>query len=252
MTKRLPPRQCWAVLVVAACALVYLFAVWTPAGLALDRQVLASVSGLPWGMSDLAGDILSALFPLVVLAGLVGLIVLAVRSRRVAAPALAVLAGLLAAATAEVLKVTLPGRPGDPAAPLSSPLDLLNPEWWARVHDGPIVLSGSFPGGHATIVTALALAVLTAMTPRLARRAALPIMILAAAVSGATVLAGWHRPSDAVAGMLLALACWLALVPAAGLQSGCGFARRGRSSTSRRPGVETSGTARKRPVATRH
>ncbi|HEY3408342.1 MAG TPA: phosphatase PAP2 family protein [Propionicimonas sp.] len=251
MTKRLPPRQCWAALVVATCALLYLFAVWTPAGLSLDSQVLASVAGLPLGVSELVGDVLSALFAPVVLAGLVGLMVLAVRSRRIAAPALAVLAGLLAAATAEVLKVALPGRPGDPAAPLSSPLDLLNPEWWARVHDGPIVLSGSFPGGHATTVTALALAVLTAMTPRLARRAALPVMILAATVSGATVLAGWHRPSDAVAGMLLAVAWWLALVPGAGLQSACGFAKRGRRSTPWRPGVEASGLARKRPAATR-
>ncbi len=202
-----------AALVAAIGALVYLLAVWTHAGLALDAGVLGAVSHIP-GLSDPVGDAMQTLIIPMLVIGSATVIVLAVRSHRVAAASLAMLAGLLSVTTAEVLKVALPGRPGDPVAPLSGPLDLLNPAWWAYVHSGPVILSGSFPSGHSAIATALALALLTAMRPRLARHLASPIMLLAAVASGATVLAGWHRPSDALGGMLLALAWWLVLVPA--------------------------------------
>lgn len=243
-TSRRLPRAGLAALVAAAGALLYLFAVWTPAGLALDASVLAAVSRTR--LSDPTSDAMQALLiPLLVL-GSGAVIVLAVRSRRVAGASLAMLAGLLAVVTAEVLKVALPGRPGDPVAPLSSPLDLLNPAWWAQVHGGPVILSGSFPSGHSTIATALALALLTAMTPRLARRLAIPFMLLAAIASGATVLAGWHRPSDALGGMLLALAWWLALVPSAVLH------QTGATDAPPRPAVARAAVPRFAPAAAAH
>jgi membrane-associated phospholipid phosphatase len=206
------PRWGLVMVVTAAIALVYVLAVWTPFGLMSDAGVVATVEDHR-GLSEFVGDGLVALsLPLLAVA-LVTLVAVAVRTRRVAAATRAAIAVLLAAATAEVLKVLLPGRPGDPTAPLSSPLDMLNPGWWAQVYHGPVILSGSFPGGHAAIATGVALALLTAMRPPHSRRLAVPLMTLAAVVAGATVVAGWHRPSDAFAGMLLALAWWLALVP---------------------------------------
>jgi membrane-associated phospholipid phosphatase len=196
----------------ATIALIYVLAVWTPFGLMFEARALATVEDHR-GLSDLVGDSLVTLFMPLLAIALVTSVVVAVRTRRVVAATRAAIAVLLAAATAEVLKVLLPGRSGDPTAPLSNPLDLLDPMWWARVHDGPVVLSGSFPSGHAALAVGLVLILLTAMTPRLSRRLAVPLLALAAVVAGATVVAGWHRPSDAFAGMLLALAWWLALVP---------------------------------------
>ncbi len=214
MTNLRLPRLGVAALVTGTVALVYVLALWTRTGLAFDGRILARVAGGNPIMSEFVTDVLDAVFTPTIVATVVGLVVVAARGRRVAVTALAALAGLLSAVTTEVLKVMLPGRPGDPTAPLSSGLDLLSPWWWARVRDGAVIQSGSFPSGHATVATALALALLTAVTPRLSRRLAVPLLMLAAVVSGATVIAGWHRPSDALAGMLVALAWWLVLVPA--------------------------------------
>ncbi|MEO5899432.1 MAG: phosphatase PAP2 family protein [Ilumatobacteraceae bacterium] len=69
----------------------------------------------------------------------------------------------------------------------------------------------TFPSGHTTIGMALSLGVVMVAPPHL-RRVALLIAALTSTAFGTAVLAsGWHRPSDAVAGFLVALG-WFAAV----------------------------------------
>lgn len=64
----------------------------------------------------------------------------------------------------------------------------------------------SFPSGHTTAATAVVCAVLIAL-PRLARRwCVVPGAVYVALVGGATMIAGWHRLSDVLGGVLLATA----------------------------------------------
>jgi hypothetical protein len=78
---------------------------------------------------------------------------------------------------------------------------------------GEAVTSGSFPSGHSAIAAALALAVAATVGPRVARLWWGPLVAWVSLVAAATVAAGWHRPSDAVGGVLLAVVWHTALVP---------------------------------------
>ena len=75
----------------------------------------------------------------------------------------------------------------------------------------------AFPSGHATAAMTLALALVVVMPARLRPAAAVIGLALALAVSFSIVLLGWHLPSDAVGGFLLATG-W-ALVLLAGLRA---------------------------------
>lgn len=67
------------------------------------------------------------------------------------------------------------------------------------------ISANSFPSGHATICTALGLAALV-MIPRRWRRLATVLVAWWMVVQSVGVLAsGWHRPSDALAGMAVAV-----------------------------------------------
>lgn len=78
---------------------------------------------------------------------------------------------------------------------------------------GEVVTSGSFPSGHSAIAAAIALAVAATVGPRVARLWWGPLVAWVSLVAAATVAAGWHRPSDAVGGVLLAVVWHTALVP---------------------------------------
>lgn len=79
--------------------------------------------------------------------------------------------------------------------------------------NGTTTIANSLPSGHTTVVFSLVLAAIL-VSPRLLRWF---VTLGAAAVGGltglATVIAGWHRPSDVVAALLVTLA-WAALVSA--------------------------------------
>jgi len=125
--------------------------------------------------------------------------VLAAR-RRGAGPAVRITVSVLgAAASAELLKRVLPFDPGQTSA-------------------GKAISSGSFPSGHAAIAAAFALGVAATMGPRVARLWWGPLVAWVSLVAAGTVAAGWHRPSDAVAGVLLAVVWHTAFVrrPTAG------------------------------------
>lgn len=78
------------------------------------------------------------------------------------------------------------------------------------------VISGnSLPSGHVTVVASLVLAALLVVPVRLRHLIALVGAFWIALIGIATILAGWHRPSDTIAAMLVCLA-WASGV-AAGL-----------------------------------
>lgn len=116
-----------------------------------------------------------------------------VRTRGTGHAARVVASVLGAAATAEILKRVLPFDP-------------------VRTSTGQLTTSGSFPSGHSAIAAAVALAVAASVGPRLLRRWWGPLVAWVSLVAAATVAAGWHRPSDAVGGVLLAVVWHTALV----------------------------------------
>ncbi len=68
---------------------------------------------------------------------------------------------------------------------------------------GGLGLAGTFPSGHLAVTSALVLAALAVARPRLLAWVAGPLVVVVAAV--AVVVVGWHRPSDAVGGVLAAV-----------------------------------------------
>jgi membrane-associated phospholipid phosphatase len=91
--------------------------------------------------------------------------------------------------SAEVLKRLLPRRD-------------LAPELNAYVNNGNIE---TYPSGHSTIAMAFALGLLLVAGPRYRTAVAAFGMLWAAVVPMAALAAGWHRPSDVLGGMALAL-----------------------------------------------
>jgi membrane-associated phospholipid phosphatase len=160
---------------------------------AADRS--ASVGRLDSGTSLLLVERL-ALGTVSVLTLGVGLLVLTAYTarRRGAGPAVRIAAAVLGAAvSAELLKRVLPFDP----TPTST---------------GQAITGGSFPSGHTAIAAAFALAVAATLGPRLARSWWGPLVAWVSLVAVGTVAAGWHRPSDAVGGVLLAVVWHAALV----------------------------------------
>ncbi|MEI8083132.1 MAG: phosphatase PAP2 family protein [Actinomycetes bacterium] len=77
-------------------------------------------------------------------------------------------------------------------------------------------LDNTYPSGHATITTALGLALVLLAPVRWRPWVAVAAGALSAAYAGAVLFAGWHRPSDAVgaiawSGLCLAIAAVLSL-----------------------------------------
>jgi membrane-associated phospholipid phosphatase len=65
-------------------------------------------------------------------------------------------------------------------------------------------LPGSFPSGHSTAAMALALCAVIASPPRLRRYVAIVGAVFALGVMYSVVTLGWHYPSDAFGGLLVA------------------------------------------------
>jgi len=103
--------------------------------------------------------------------------------------------------TAEVLKRVLP-RPE------------LAPQF-ADLIEGKEI--DTYPSGHATIATAFVLALVMVSRSTIRPVVAVLGLLWCSLIAAGTVAAGWHRPSDAIGGIALALA-WVAL--SAGLLAG--------------------------------
>jgi membrane-associated phospholipid phosphatase len=127
-----------------------------------------------------------------------GIVLVAVMRARLvlAAAAAAVLVG--ANVTTQVLKATL-SRP-----------DLVRgqPE---------IDLGNSFPSGHTAVAASIAVAAVLVAPRRLRGAVAVAGLLYTVAIGVATLTAGWHRPSDAIAAVCVAvgwgsLAAWMIVV----------------------------------------
>lgn len=181
-----------------AVGVLYVLAVRTERGQLVDDAALAGQQVERPGVGDDAEGALAAVTEPVLAVATLGLAALALMARR---PRLAVGVGVAVAgavATSEVLKGLALERP-------------------ALVEDPVTHAANSFPSGHATVATALGLGLLL-VAPRWARGlVALLGAAFVAAVGTGVLAVAWHRPSDVVAGQLVAagwcagVAAWLAL-----------------------------------------
>lgn len=177
-------RQAWT----AALSLLTLYAAFglTRFGASLDQSMRATLDDTSTGLLWLAHLLVGVITPFTVTMSTVVVAMVAWRyaGRRPAVET--VLSISVALGLAESLKALLPTvshRPGE-----------------------HLVIGGSFPSGHVAVTTALVLAVLSVSTPRFARVLRVPAVVLPAATAVSTIAVGWHRPSDAVGGVLVAVA----------------------------------------------
>ena len=175
--------------------LVVLFALvrYVPDIGAADRS--ASLGRLDSGTALMAVErvALATISVVTLVAGLLVLAAYAARRQGVGAAARVSAAVIGAVVSAELLKHVLPFDP----MPTST---------------GGVTTSGSFPSGHSAIAASVALAIVATVGPRLARLWWGPLVAWVSLVAAGTVAAGWHRPSDAVGGVLMAVLWHAALV----------------------------------------
>jgi membrane-associated phospholipid phosphatase len=193
-----PPSAAGALFVAGLCA-VALALTWVVAALVPATHVKDAVAlydftllGGP-RLDDLANALLHLLDPLLYTLWAVLLIVFALGRRR---PLLALAAGLvmgLAPLTAETLKPLLAHS-------------------HARIY-GDEISAASWPSGHASAATALALCAVLVAPRRLRPTVALLGAMFAAGVGFSLLLLAWHLPSDVVGGYLVGT-LWAALAVA--------------------------------------
>lgn len=187
--------QLVAVGVTAAVVLVglYLVAVRTPWGQRLDGAALSGRIFSRPRVREVTHGILRTISvtSLALLGGAVVTIALVRNRTGRALAAVAVIAG--ANVTTQVLKRVVLSRP-----------DLVS---------GPLGTRPTFPSGHSTVAMSLAVALVVVVGRRHRVAAALAGTAYAVAVGGATLTAGWHRPSD-VMGAYLVVLVWGSLATA--------------------------------------
>jgi membrane-associated phospholipid phosphatase len=167
-----------------ACGLVGWVALRVPEGERLDEAALAGRMAVPW-RAELAGERLL---------------------ETISVASLAVLT--LACAAVAVSR-------GRPRAALAAALLVAGANVTTQVAKHVVLDHGAFPSGHATVAMSLALASLLVAPVGLRGLVALGGGAYAAAVGGSVVVAGWHRPSEAVAGFFVAGAWALLVLPVA-------------------------------------
>ena len=193
-----PPSAAGALFVAGLCA-VALALTWVVAALVPATHVKDAVAlydftllGGP-RLDDLANALLHLLDPLLYTLWAVLLIVFALGRRR---PLLALAAGVvmgMAPLTAETLKPLLAHS-------------------HARIY-GDEISAASWPSGHASAATALALCAVLVAPRRLRPTVALLGAMFAAGVGFSLLLLAWHLPSDVVGGYLVGT-LWAALAVA--------------------------------------
>jgi membrane-associated phospholipid phosphatase len=194
-----------ALLCVLALGAVYAVAVRTTTGQEVEDAALSAVGDRP-ELQQRADDDLRDLTErsLVVAAVVVVAIALVQRRPRLAVALVVLVGGSIL--TTEALKRVLLVRP-----PLASAAGAL--------------ADNSFPSGHATVATALAVAFVLAVPPPWRGIATMPAAVYASVRGWQTVTAGWHRGSDVVGAVLVVMtwACAMGAVLVA--RQGIGRAR---------------------------
>jgi membrane-associated phospholipid phosphatase len=173
--------------------LVYLLAVHTQLGQEWDDRAVLERFAAGKKQVNRAQDVLDAIRVQSLVVVLLVLIAIGFWRRRPWAAASAVMLFAGTILLAELLKLGLP-RP-----------DL------SQLEERPVFDGiNTFPSGHATIATSLVLALLLVASARWRPWIAIVGLVFAATVTWGTLAAGWHRPSDAIGGILLATACFAA------------------------------------------
>jgi membrane-associated phospholipid phosphatase len=173
----------------ATFVLVYRLAVHTVRGRTLDgaalRGALLSRSRVTEAVESVL-DVVSVTSLLAAAALIVGIALVRLRHTL----ALAAIAVLVSAnVVAQVLKRYVLDRP-------DLGIDEITP---ARLN--------SMPSGHSTIAMSVAVALVLVLPGKLRPPAAVAGAAYASVTGVATLLAGWHRPSDAIAGVLVVAIC---------------------------------------------
>lgn len=173
----------------------YLAFVWTPDGQHWDVDLFRSVAaGTPSPLQGSVDDLLRVIGDLDVLAACCALVVLVATARG------QLMLGLASAfiipcsiGAARLFKLVLLSRP--------------------TLGVTPIVLSAanSFPSGHTTAAASVGVAISLVVPPSSRRGIGLLGVLWTAAVGIGVVVAGWHRPSDAIGAAALAGAVYFAV-----------------------------------------
>lgn len=190
---RSPSRRATASISAVALVVLYALITFVPRVSAADRSALAGRLDSGSGLIVMERLALSTITILTLSVGLLVVCWRMYQRQGRGAAVRSVVAVVGAVVSAELLKHFLPTAAG------TSPV-------------GQIVAGGSFPSGHATIATGFALALASTLDSKLARRYWGPLVAWVTLVAAGTVAAGWHRPSDAVGGVLLAVSWHSALV----------------------------------------
>ncbi|MEH3075336.1 MAG: phosphatase PAP2 family protein [Quadrisphaera sp.] len=182
--------------------------VLTAHGQAVDEAALVGARTRLWRLEDGANVVLDSVSAVAVLAALavVAVVALAQRRVRLAVAAVVLVGGALA--TTQLAKHVLLSRP-----------DL----------DVTYALDNSLPSGHTTFAGAVSAAALLVAPVRLRPLVAVLGAAYTSAIGVGTLAAGWHRPSDAVAAMLVVLAWGALLAPLAGGRPTAGVGSTGRA-----------------------
>ncbi|MEO5744186.1 MAG: phosphatase PAP2 family protein [Terracoccus sp.] len=209
----------------AALALLTLYVAFglTPVGSSLDQSMRAARDDSGTALVWLSQHLLDAVNALTVTTTTLALTVVAWRRAGRASGVLTVLGIAAALGLAEAMKTVLPTVSHGPG-------DLL-------------VVGGSFPSGHVAVTTAVVLAALSVAGPRLMKVLWLPAVVLPGVTAVATIAVGWHRPSDAIGGVLAAVVAHhgvRALAPRLAPR----LSRTPRRGTGSQPGTYGAGTGR--------
>jgi membrane-associated phospholipid phosphatase len=175
---------CLAGVIVTAFA--YVVTVGTELGQLMGELILGGRTGTPAAVRA-AEDVLRTTSRAAIAACGVSVVALALLQRR---EALALVAGatvVLANLTTQILKGAVLDRS-----------DLLDDLFY--------VLPNSFPSGHVTAAASVAVALLLVLPPMLRNPTVILASIAVSLVGASTILAGWHRMADAIAGVFVATA----------------------------------------------
>ena len=187
MNKSVIPRAVFVgVTAVVSFVVLVNFALWTARGQQLDdRAMNVAYAGLDTKLTILSLLGWVSVLAIAVLSGFCVILAIIRRHARAAIGALIVIGG--ANVTTQVLKKEI----------------LERPDFGLGVHN-------SLPSGHVTVVAAATAALLLVIGPML-RATMAGIGTLATALTGlSTIVAGWHRPADVVAALLIVLG-WCAV-----------------------------------------
>ena len=163
-------------------------------GQAWDDSALLEARMLPEAVWDTCDTLLRIIRIPSIIAAAIACLVIAAARRQLLTGVVAVAATAAAIVSAEAIKFLTP-RPD-----LAPDLTLLVDNAGAN----------TFPSGHATLATALGMSFVMVVAHRWRPWTAAVVFILTSLFACSTVIAGWHRPSDAIGGIAFATA-WLAL-----------------------------------------